>query len=262
MRRISWISAVSCTALLAGVVASSCGDTSSIDNGTGGAAAGMGGRGTGGAPVTGTGGMTTPPPGTGGRATGTGGMQRVDAGPPPADGGGPTGCMTGAMCTTGCTATCMVGGMTGTRACTCSAAGRVNCPVGGNSCMVAGADAGPPPADGGGPTGCMTGAMCTTGCTATCMVGGMAGTRACTCSAAGRVNCPIGGGSCMVAGADGGMPPPRCIAGTACTTGCAQMCFANGMMGTRDCTCGANGMLTCPMGAASCMVAGRDAAAD
>ena len=211
MSRISWISAVSCTALLAGVVASSCGDTSSIDNGTGGAAAGMGGHGTGGAVIAGTGGMTTPPPGTGGRATGTGGRQVVDAGPPPAD-GGPTGCVTNAACTTGCMQACTVNGMTGTRACTCGATGRLTCPIGGGSCMVMGTDGGPPPMDAAPPP------------------------------------------------ADGG--PAVCVANAMCTTGCTQACFANGMMGTRDCTCGANGMLTCPTGGASCMVAGRDAAAD
>jgi hypothetical protein len=42
---------------------------------------------------------------------------------------------------------------------------------------------------------------------------------------------------------DGG--PAVCMNNAACTTGCNMMCRANGMNGTRACTCGNNGRLNC-----------------
>jgi hypothetical protein len=101
--------------------------------------------------------------------------------------------MPNAMCAAGftCTGACMAGGMTGTRACTCSGAGRVNCPA---ACTTGAADGG---AGDGGVAACMPNAMCAAGftCTEMCRTAaGAMGTRACMCSAALRVACP---GACM-----------------------------------------------------------------
>ena len=196
MTRTSWLSVVSCTALVVGALAAGCADPDSGLGGTGGSTTGVGGRGTGGTSPIGVGGM-----GVGGR--GMGGMTVVDAGPRdtggPRDAGGPTGCNTGATCTTGCTQTC--NGGAGTRACTCSAAGTLMCPTGAGSCMVDGGT----PMDAGGPTGCNNGAACTAGCTQTCNLGGgRMGTRDCTCGTAGTLMCPTWQGTCMAP--DGGGP--------------------------------------------------------
>ena len=109
----------------------------------------------------------------------------------------------------------------------------------------------------------MANATCTAGftCDETCMTaGGGMGTRACTCSGAGRVNCP---GACMAAAADAGATP-TCAATVmnmgACTTGeaaCNTACGAN--MRNDRCTCmagfGADAGSTwrCVMNAATCM---------
>jgi hypothetical protein len=257
MNRKSWLTAISCTALMAAVVAAGCGDASTVpEDGTGGAAAGTGGntvRGTGGNTVRGTGGVTGTGGGIvrgtgGGIVTGTGGGIVRGTGGTPADGGMAV-CRTGAACTgtETCNATCMAGGQTGTRACMCSAMGTYTC----GNCTVPAMDGGQPPPDGGMAV-CRAGAACTgtETCSATCMAGGQAGTRACTCGMNGTYTC----GNCTVPAMDGGMAV--CRAGAACTgtETCSATCMAGGQAGTRACTCGMNGTYTC----GNCTVAAAD----
>jgi hypothetical protein len=90
------------------------------------------------------------------------------------------------------------------------------------------------------------------------MAGGNPGTRACACGNNGTLNCPGGGGTCMVIDA-GPLPDAgfnMCMNNTPCTAAftCNAVCNVNGNPGTRPCTCGGNGMLNCPGGNANCMV--------
>lgn len=197
MTRASYLSVVSCAALLAAVAAYGCGSSSISSDaggtgGRGGAQGGTGGR-------VGTGGIVGG--GTGGAAAGTGGRTGVDGGGTAGANGndaGPTQCATGSTCTTGftCEATCFAGTQQGTRACTCSAQNRVVCPAGAGTCMVPDAgggavdarppfDAAPPPADAG--LNCagnvMTNRACVVGTSLPCTRRANGMTQACTCGA-------------------------------------------------------------------------------
>jgi hypothetical protein len=65
-----------------------------------------------------------------------------------------------------------------------------------------------------------------------------------------------GGGTGSLGGAPGGTDAGvvTCVANAMCAAGftCDQACMAGNSAGTRTCSCGANGRLTCPNGAASC----------
>jgi hypothetical protein len=218
MTRTTCFSTLSCAALLAALAAYGCGSSSPVDTGTGGKAGGTGGTpvtgGTGGAVVTG---------GTGGSVV--------------------TGGQGGAIVTGG------QGGMQGGRP--DAGVGRPDAGVGRPDAGVGRPDAAPP-ADAG-VNMCVANSACTMGftCTATCMVGANAGTRACTCPANGRLNCP---GACRLDDAGVVVPPPvdaaprpdagpACAAnvrgGRACVLGTDTECARNAGGGNvQMCTCG------------------------
>jgi hypothetical protein len=227
MTRTNSFSLLTSAALLAAMGAFGCGGGSTI-NGTGGTSGGLGGRGGSGTVII----------GTGGGSGGLGGAPGTD--------GGLNSCVNNAACAAGftCDQTCNVGGVAGTRSCTCGNNRQLVCTAGNAGCLR-------PPVDAGFNM-CTANTPCTDGfaCQQACNVGGITGTRACTCPAGGgMLNCPAGNAGCT-------LPIDSCVVGSRCNAAftCAMNCNVNGQAGMRSCTCDATGMVVCPAGNAGCSV--------
>jgi hypothetical protein len=229
MTRTNGFSLLTCAALLATMSAYGCGGGSTI-NGTGGTSGGVGGKVDSGAVIIGTGGSNGP--------GGVGGAPGTD--------GGLNSCVNAAACAPGftCDQACNVGGVAGTRSCTCGNNRQLVCTAGNAGCLR-------PPVDAGFNM-CTANTPCTAGftCEQACNVGGIMGMRACTCPAGGgMLNCPAGNATCI-------LPIDSCVVGSRCNPAftCAMNCNVNGQAGMRNCTCDAAGMVVCPAGNAGCSV--------